>query len=126
MRTQGALLVELLELLINVLSWICLLTGSFFSVVGGIGLLRLPDFYSRLHGGGITDTMGAGMIILGLLLQAVLTGLVAATVTPWLIAAKLIMVFFFLMITRPSSCHALAQAALQDGLQPKLPDQTDS
>ena len=119
-------MVELLELLINVLSWICLLTGSFFSVVGGIGLLRLPDFYSRLHGGGITDTMGAGMIILGLLLQAVLTGLVAATVTPWLIAAKLIMVFFFLMITSPSSCHALAQAALQDGLQPKLPDQTDS
>ena len=60
--------------LIHYLSCFCLLTGAIFSVLGGIGLIRFPDFYARLHGGGITDTMGAGMIILGLLLQAFRAG----------------------------------------------------
>ena len=60
--------------LIDILSCFCLLTGAIFSVLGGIGLIRFPDFYARLHGGGITDTMGAGMIILGLLLQAFRAG----------------------------------------------------
>ncbi|MEE3370755.1 MAG: monovalent cation/H(+) antiporter subunit G [Planctomycetota bacterium] len=108
--------------LIDILSWLCLLTGAIFSVLGGIGLVRFPDFYSRLHGGGITDTMGAGMIILGLLLQALRAGIAAeATTTPWLVAIKLLMVLFFLSITSPSSCHALAQAAWHDGLKPQLP-----
>jgi len=52
-----------MQLLLDIASWVFLLTGSFFAVVGGIGLLRLPDFYSRIHAGGITDTMGAGLIL---------------------------------------------------------------
>ena len=109
--------------LIDILSWLCLLTGAIFSVLGGIGLVRFPDFYARLHGGGITDTMGAGMIILGLLFQAFQSGIATATTTtPWLVAAKLLMVLFFLSITSPSSCHALAQAAWHDGLKPQLTD----
>ena len=115
--------------LIHYLSCFCLLTGAIFSVLGGIGLIRFPDFYARLHGGGITDTMGAGMIILGLLLQAFRAGVdpqvTDATITPWLVAAKLLMVLFFLSITSPSSCHALAQAAWQDGLKPQLADPPD-
>ena len=112
--------------LIDILSWLCLLTGAIFSVLGGIGLIRFPDFYARLHGGGITDTMGAGMIILGLLFQAFQSGIATATTTtPWLVAAKLLMVLFFLSITSPSSCHALAQAAWQDGLKPQLADPPD-
>ena len=99
-------------------------------MLGGIGLIRFPDFYARLHGGGITDTMGAGMIILGLLLQAFRAGVdpqvTDATITPWLVAAKLLMVLFFLSITSPSSCHALAQAAWQDGLKPQLPNPPDA
>jgi multicomponent Na+:H+ antiporter subunit G len=116
--------------LIDILSCFCLLTGAIFSVLGGIGLIRFPDFYARLHGGGITDTMGAGMIILGLLLQAFRAGVdpqvTDATITPWLVAAKLLMVLFFLSITSPSSCHALAQAAWQDGLKPQLPNPPDA
>ena len=55
---------------LDVISWILIVLGGFFSIVGGIGIVRLPEFYSRLHGGGVTDTLGASLIMLGLLLQA--------------------------------------------------------
>ena len=55
---------------VDLLSWFFLLGGARFCVVGGVGLLRLPDFFTRCHGAGITDTMGAGMILIGLMMQA--------------------------------------------------------
>ena len=94
--------------IINILSWLCLLTGSFFAVSGGIGLLRFPDFFSRLHPAGVTDTLGAGLIILGLLFQAGLT----------LISFKLMMIIAFLLFTSPTATHALAKAALHGNLKP--------
>lgn len=94
----------------DILTWIFLLGGSFFSIVGGIGIVRLPEFFSRLHGGGITDTLGAGLIVTGLLFQGGIT----------LTTAKLIMILFFLMVTSPTSCHALAKSALAQGLKPIL------
>ena len=97
-----------MALALTVISWVCLVTGSLFAVVGGIGIVRLPDFYSRLHSGGITDTMGAGLILLGLMFQAGLT----------LVTVKLVMIFFFLFVTSPTSCHALASAALAHGVRP--------
>ena len=97
-------------IVLDVLTWIFLLTGSFFSIVGGIGIVRLPEFFSRLHGGGITDTLGAGLIMAGLLMQG---GLGLTTV-------KLLMILFFLLVTSPTSCHALAKSALTQGLKPVL------
>lgn len=99
-----------MSLALDILSWIFLLAGSFFSIVGGIGILRLPEFFSRMHGGGITDTMGAGLIVTGLLFQAGFS----------LVAVKLLAILFFLTITSPSSCHALARSALAHGLKPVL------
>ncbi|QEG38897.1 monovalent cation/H(+) antiporter subunit G [Roseimaritima ulvae] len=99
-----------MSIALDILSWIFLLAGSFFSIVGGIGILRLPEFFSRMHGGGITDTLGAGLIITGLLFQAGFT----------LSAVKLLAILFFLTITSPSSCHALARSALAHGLKPVL------
>lgn len=93
---------------IEVLSWACLALGSFFAVVGGIGLLRLPDFFCRIHGGGVTDTMGAGMVLLGLMLHAGLG----------LVTFKLIMILFFLLVSSPTSAHALARAAIAHGMDP--------
>ena len=90
-----------MAVVLDVLSWIFLITGSFFAVVGGIGLIRLPDFYSRIHAGGITDTLGAGLILTGLMFQSGLS----------LVTAKLVMVLFFLLLTSPTSAHALAQVA---------------
>lgn len=98
-----------MNLLADILCAICLLSGAFFVVVGGIGVFRLPDFYTRLHGGGVTDTLGAGLILIGLTFQAGLS----------LDSAKLIMIAIFLFVTGPTSCHALAQAARANGLEPE-------
>ena len=71
--------------------------------------LRLPDFYSRMHGGGVTDTLGAGLILLGLMFQS---GLSLATV-------KLVMIALFLLLAGPVATHAIARAARQSGLAPQ-------
>ncbi len=99
-----------MSLFLDLLSWVFLLSGAFFSIVGGIGILRLPEFFSRLHGGGITDTLGAALIIVGLMFQAGLS----------LASFKLFVILFFLYVTSPSSCHALARSALNHGLKPVL------
>ena len=101
-----------MEMTLDVLSWILLVAGSLFAVVGGIGLVRLPDFFSRTHAGGITDTMGAGMILLGLILQSGLT----------LVTWKLLLIGVLIFITSPTSVHALAKSALAHGVRPLLAD----
>lgn len=100
--------------LIDILSWVSISLGAIFVIIGGIGLLRMPDFFTRLHPAGITDTMGAGLILLGLILQAGLT----------LLAVKLGLIFVFLMLTSPASSHATARAALAYGLKPLGLDKT--
>ena len=94
--------------LVEYLSWILIIVGSVFSIIGAIGLLRFPDFFSRLHAAGITDTVGAWSIILGFLLQAGIT----------LTSVKLIMIIIFLFFTSPTSTHALARAGLAANLKP--------
>jgi len=119
--------VTLIVLIFDIVSWVCLVGGSLFAVVGGIGIIRLPDFYARLHGGGITDTLGAGLVVMGLTLQALKVGVQqliehgladGLEPGPWLIAVKLVMILFFLLISSPSSCHALAQSAFTRGVEP--------
>jgi len=96
------------DLVLHWLSIAAIAGGILFSIVGGLGLLRLPDFFSRMHAGGITDTLGAMLIISGLMLQA---GLSLATV-------KLATILFFLLVTSPTAAHALARSALSHGLRP--------
>ena len=95
---------------LDLASWCLLIAGSVFVVIGAIGLVRLPDFFTRLHPAGITDTLGAALILAGLLLQSGFT----------LTAAKIVIVFLFLMLTSPTAAHATARAALADGLKPLL------
>ena len=101
---------------IDILSWVFLLGGSFFCVAGGLGLCRLPDFYTRLHGAGVIDTLGASLILIGLMLQ---TGFS-------LVTAKLVLILFFIYITSPTATHAIAQAAHSRGLEPMLDDKIDA
>jgi len=96
--------------ILEVLSWLFIGAGSILVLTGGIGLLRLPDFYTRIHAAGITDTMGAWLILVGLMFVAGWT----------LITAKLVMLLLFLAITSPLSSHALAKAAFMRGLEPML------
>jgi len=101
---------NMLPITLNVTGGLFLITGSIFAVIGGIGIVRLPEFYSRMHGSGITDTLGAGLILIGLML---LSGSL-------LVAFKLLVILFFLTVTSPSSCHALAHSALAHGIKPVL------
>ncbi len=95
---------------VDVLTWACLAAGGFFCVVSGIGLVRMPEFYTRMHAVSLLDTLGAGLILLGLLLQAGLT----------LNGAKLIMIGLMIFFTGPTATHALAKAAWVRGLKPLL------
>ena len=95
---------------IGALSWVCLVTGGFFGIVGGIGLLRFPDLFSRFHAAGVTDTLGAGLVLIGLMLQA-----------GWsLITIKLVLILAFGLFTSPTATHALAKAALRGKVKPLL------
>jgi multicomponent Na+:H+ antiporter subunit G len=97
-----------MEVLLDYLSGALLLLGSFFVVVGGIGVLRLPDVFSRMHAAGLTDTMGSFFILTGLMLQAGFSG----------VTLRLVLVLAFLWFTSPVATHALAKAALHGNVKP--------
>lgn len=101
---------------LDVVSWVCLIGGGFFCIVGGIGLIRMPDFYTRMQAASLTETLGAGLILLGLLIHAGLT----------LIGAKIVMVGLLIFFTSPTATHALAKAALVRELQPQLSREEDT
>lgn len=97
-----------MDLLRDIVTWGFVLSGGFFLVVGGVGLLRFPDFYTRLHAGGITDTLGAELMLLAMMIHA-----------GWsLVTVKLFLIGVFLFFTSPSATHAIANAAYVAGLKP--------
>lgn len=97
-------------MILDTLSWICLLLGSLIGIIGGIGLHRFPDFYTRLHAAGTTDTLCAALFLLGLAFQAGIS----------LASFKLFLIFAFIFFTSPTASHSLANAAMLGGLKPKL------
>ena len=99
--------------IVDALSWAALMAGGFFCMVGALGLVRMPDFYTRMHGASVTDTLGAGLVLTGLALQAGLT----------LVTAKLAIVALLIFFTSPAASHALARAAFVRGVKPLLGQQ---
>ena len=95
-------------MIVDILSWISIAIGSAFVLIGGLGLIRMPDVFTRLHAASVADSAGAGFILLGLMLQAGLT----------LTTLKLVLILVFLVLTAPTAAHALAHAALLDGVLP--------
>tara|TARA_B100000212_G_scaffold135224_1_gene101679 strand:+ start:3613 stop:3951 length:339 start_codon:yes stop_codon:yes gene_type:complete len=100
----------MIELFLDLTSTGLLTAGSIFVLIGAFGLIRLPDFYTRLHASGITDTLGAELILLGLMFQAGLS----------LVTVKLILISLFIFFTSPTATHAVANAARVMGLKPML------
>lgn len=82
--------------------------GGAFVLAGGIGALRLPDVYTRIHGAGLTDTMGTLLVLVACALQ---TGWSLATV-------KIGAVLVFMLLTTPTATYALANAARLAGVVP--------
>ena len=97
-----------IELYRNIASWACFIFGGVAVLSGSIGIVRFPDFYTRLHAAGITDTGGAEMILLGMLLQA----------PTWIVAVKLFFIGAFMFFTSPVATHAIAHAAWMVGFKP--------
>lgn len=88
-------------MILNILGWFFLLSGCFFCLVGSIGLIRLPSFYTRVHAAGIVDSLGAILILIGLITQT----------QDLLVIVKLLFILLFMMLTGPTAVHALARSA---------------
>ena len=95
---------------VEVLSWLALLAGGFFCIVGAVGLVRMPDFYTRMHAASVTDTLGAALMLAGMMLQAGLS----------LVTVKLAIIGLLILFASPTATHALAKAGMTRGVLPLL------
>ena len=95
---------------LDILSWGLLVGGGFFCVAGALGLNRMPDVFTRMHATSVSDTLGVGMLVLGMALQT----------TDWLVLVRLGIILVVLYVTGAVASHALARAALHDGEKPLL------
>ena len=99
-----------MDTVLNLLSWALLLGGGFFCVTGAVGLLRMPDAFTRLHAASVIDTLGVGMIVIGLMVQS------GWTLTTARLGIVLILIFF----TSPVAGHAIARAMRHRNVKPIL------
>jgi multicomponent Na+:H+ antiporter subunit G len=96
------------HLIIDIIAWVLIVTGGVFVIIGALGSLRFPDFWSRLHAASVTDSGGVVLLLVGMGMHS-----------GWnLITFKLFLIGAFLFITGPTSTHAVANAALVSGLKP--------
>ena len=102
-----------MSVLLDMISWVAMIAGGFFYLVGAVGLIRMPDVFTRMHATSVSETLGVGLLILGMLIQA----------GPTLVAVKLLITLAVLLVTGPVATHALARAALHDGEKPLLTDE---
>lgn len=97
---------------LELLSNLCLLLGGVLCITGGVGLLRMPDFFSRVHAAGVTETLAAPLLLTGLLLQM-----------EWsLDSVKVVMILILVLATNPTATHAMAKATLHGGQRPLVFD----
>jgi multicomponent Na+:H+ antiporter subunit G len=93
---------------VTVITTVLLVLGLLFILLGVVGILRLPDFYTRLHAMGKCDTLGVALVLIAL---AVYAG--------WsLSSAKLLLISVFIGLANSTATHALGRAALKSGLKP--------
>lgn len=99
----------LVDSAVDILSWACLAAGGIFCMIGALGLLRMPDLYTRMHAASVIETLGAGLLLLGMMLHAGLT----------LVTVKLVFIGVLLFFVSPTATHALARAAHLRGVEPE-------
>ena len=102
--------------ILELLSSLCLLLGGVLCITGGVGLLRMPDFFSRVHASGVTETLATPLLLTGLLLQM-----------EWsLDSVKVIMILILVLATNPTATHAMAKATLHGGQRPLVFDNDET
>ena len=94
----------------DILADLLLGIGILFTLAGSVGMLRFPDFYTRLHAAGVTETLGMIAIVTGLMLETEGSGTLV----------RLVFIGVFMLITAPIASHALAKAARHGGVRPAL------
>ena len=98
----------MVDLLQTFVAPVLLLAGCFFCFAGGVGILRFPEFFTRMHAAGVSDTLGAGLVLVALMLFSMSFAEVI----------KLALIMAFILITSPTSSHALAKVAVRAGVLP--------
>ncbi|MDR3500432.1 MAG: monovalent cation/H(+) antiporter subunit G [Parvibaculum sp.] len=98
-----------MNLFIDIASWFFFSLGGLVLIVGALGMVRLPDFWSRIHAAGMIDTIGAEFMLVGMMLQSGLT----------LTTLKLLLIGLFIFIAGPTATHAIANAAWSAGEKPQ-------
>ena len=99
-----------MDLLVDSLSWACIVPGCGFIVIGAVGLVRMPELFSRMQASSLIETIGARLLLTGFMLQAGFG----------LVSLKLLVILALFFFIGPVVSHALAQAALQEGVEPML------
>lgn len=94
----------------SLLSVVLLVAGATFSLIASLGLLRLPDLFSRMHASSKAGTAGSGLILIAAALHA----------GEWTIWLKCIAAILFFLLTAPLAAHLLAKAALNAGAKPRF------
>ena len=100
----------MIDLVRDIVTGLVLAFGGLFYVVGAIGLVRMPDMFTRLHAASVMETVGAGLLVIGMMVAA----------GPSLVTAKLVIILGILLFSGPVAAHALANAALTAGVKPLL------
>ncbi len=99
-----------MEAVVDIVGGVFIVLGVGFSLVGAFGMIRLPDVFTRMHAAGIIDTLGIGLIFIGLMPHAGFS----------LVLAKLVLILVFVLFTSPTATHALARATQRGGIDPLL------
>ena len=94
--------------MLNTLALIFIVVGLFFMIVGAVGLIRFPDFYTRVHATGKCDTLGEGMMLLGFILYEGMN----------LVSVKILLLVIFIFVTSPTAVHAILNVAYTRGVEP--------
>lgn len=94
--------------MLNTLALIFIVVGLFFMIVGAIGLIRFPDFYTRVHATGKCDTLGEGMMLLGFIIYEGMN----------LVSVKILLLVIFIFVTSPTAVHAILNVAYTRGVEP--------
>ncbi len=97
-----------MEIITQYIAYICYAIGSFFVITGAVGMLRMPDYFSRCHPAGVTESAGIPIILIGYIFE---TGFEITSI-------KLVLLLIFLILTGPTATHALSKAALMSGKKP--------